>query len=548
MADKVNKLMEGAKRLETTADVQEVVKDLARLLEKTVRSVWTVVYFFDRHRRDFAPARSFKLPKEYRKALLSPPLPPDRIPELKAHLRAKRHLLVPDPAASEYLPLAFRQAFAPFALLVLPMVVRGQVTGAVITARRREEPFSEQEIPIIHDMIGHAALVVSHMRLFDDTLDMALDLGKRIDIILTLDDINRAISSSLSRDRIIDTAMEHIERIVGCELILVLEKEEQALKVIASRTRGIELEEIKRAAMRSDGCVADKVLAKAKSCNIASLKRLKKPAPLDKALQAAGINSLVSVPFLSRDKVTGVLLLGSQIPGRFQDEETFTVEKISAQMAVALENARLYEDMRSLFFNTVASLANAIDAKSPWTKGHSQRVMQTAGNLAMSLKLSDDVVERVRIGGLLHDIGKIGIIEALLEKPAALSEDEFPPMRLHPEIGVAILKPIEQLRDVLPGILHHHEWFDGTGYPKKLKGEEIPIEARIISVADAFDAMVADRPYKKGLSVAEAVVELRRCAGSQFDPRIVDAFTNDIERKWKSMPVESDGSLLSKGW
>jgi len=199
-------------------------------------------------------------------------------------------------------------------------------------------------------------------------------------------------------------------------------------------------------------------------------------------------------------------------------------------MAVALENARLYEDMRDLFISTVASLANAIDAKSPWTKGHSERVMHISASIAKEMGLDEAMIERVRLGGLLHDIGKIGIIEALLEKPAVLSEDEFPPMRLHPEKGVAILAPIEQLRDVLPGILHHHERYNGSGYPQGLRGEAIPLEARVISVADAFDAMVADRPYKKGFSPAEALRELHRGAGAQFDPQVVEYFTKYFGR------------------
>src|SRR5919109_2280606 len=177
-------------------------------------------------------------------------------------------------------------------------------------------------------------------------------------------------------------------------------------------------------------------------------------------------------------------------------------------MAVALANARLFEDMRSLFINTVTSLANAIDAKSPWTKGHSERVMHISARIAEEMGLSEEMVENARLGGLLHDIGKIGVIEALLEKPAILSEDEFPPLRAHPEKGVAILAPIEQMRDVLPAIQHHHERYDGSGYPKGLKGEDIPLLARIVAVADSFDAMVSERPYKKGYTVEEARSEL----------------------------------------
>jgi len=247
-------------------------------------------------------------------------------------------------------------------------------------------------------------------------------------------------------------------------------------------------------------------------------------------LKCKEIRSLMIVPLVTAKGVRGLLILGDRQPAFFRSEELFAIEKIASQLAVALENARLYEEMRQLFFSTVASLTNAIDAKSPWTMGHSERVMNVAANIARDMGLDEEGIERVRMGGLLHDIGKIGVMEALLEKPAELDDDDFPPIRLHPEKGVAILAPITQLKDVLPAILHHHEFFDGSGYPDHLAGEDIPLEARIIAVADSFDAMVADRPYRKGLGVMEAAEELSRCAGSQFDPAIVDFFRSRLDR------------------
>jgi HD-GYP domain-containing protein (c-di-GMP phosphodiesterase class II) len=266
------------------------------------------------------------------------------------------------------------------------------------------------------------------------------------------------------------------------------------------------------------------------------LSEVKRLVPFDRALARVGVESLLAIPLVTHQGTRGVLLLGDRTPGRFRREEAFSIEKIASQLAVALENARLYDDMRQLFISTVSSLANAIDAKSPWTKGHSERVMRVAAGIAQDMDLTPAMVERVRLVGLLHDIGKIGILEALLEKPDELDEDEFPPLRLHPEKGVAILAPIDQLKDVLPGILHHHERFDGSGYPSGLAGEEIPLEARIVAVADAFDAMVADRPYREGLKVPEALDELTRCAGSQFDPTVVTIFRTKILQLFRNGP------------
>jgi GAF domain-containing protein len=531
MSETVENFLSRSRKFAEEANVDEVLKDLSRLLKKMVKSSWIAVYLLDREQRDFAPARSCGLPTRYQSFFREMPLVPAKLPLLKNMLRKKQHLQIPDAGESELLPLNFRKILRRLTLLALPMVVRDQVLGAVFIARTQNyPPFSEEEIAIIREMISHAALVVSHIKLFDESLDMAVEMAKRIDIILTLDEINKAISSSLSHKKIVETAIHSIERIIQCELVTVFGEEKGELVVAASHSSGSTVPSLLKAgAILKGRALARTAFAKVKSSYIPYLSRSNRLPPFDKELALAGIESLLAIPLISKDKAKGVLMLGNSQGGRFVKEDAFAIEKIASQMAVALENARLYEEMRSLFINTVASLANAIDAKSPWTKGHSERVMQLSAIIAKEMGFDDAMVERVRLGGLLHDIGKIGIIEALLEKPTSLDEDEFPPVRLHPDKGVAILAPINQLQDVLPGILHHHERYDGTGYPRGLKGKEIPLEARIITVADSFDAMVSERPYKKGYSTTAALVELRKHAGSQFDPEVVESFCHYIE-------------------
>jgi HD-GYP domain-containing protein (c-di-GMP phosphodiesterase class II) len=527
---------EGVERLTGLADVDEVLKSLSRLLNKTVRSLWAVVYLLDREHHSFAPARSYGLPKRYLPLFRDMPLPSDKVPLMAAILQKKQHLLIPDSGRSKLLPPKLRTLLQGITLLAVPMVVRNQVLGVAFVARSNSNPpFSPDEIAFIRMLVSHAALVTSHIRLFDDSLEMAVEMARRIDMIFTLDEINKAISSSLSHAKIIETAMEHIERLVQCELVAVLVKEKGELAVRAVRSTGIPIPDALLPGGRLSGkSLASKAFASGSSCYIPSLQNLKRPGGMDRKLREAGLASLLAIPLASRDTSKGVLLLGDSKPDRLGIEDAYTIEKVAAQMAVALENARLYEEMRELFIGTVTSLANAIDAKSPWTKGHSERVMHMAVHIAEQMKLDEAGIERVRLGGLLHDIGKIGVVEALLEKPSSLSEEEFPPIRLHPEKGVAILAPIEQLRDVLPGILHHHERYDGNGYPSGLRGTDIPIEARIISVADAFDAMVSTRPYKKGLSVIEALDGLRKCSGTQFDPEVVESMARHIALTGKS--------------
>ncbi|AAR34334.1 GAF domain-containing protein [Geobacter sulfurreducens] len=533
MTGTYTELIEGSERLSGLTDVDEVIKDLSRLLRKLVKTRWIAVYFFDRERRDFAPARSTGLPASFLPVFREMPLAPDKIPLLKSMLRKRQHLMLTDPGSSDLLTPKLRKLLRNLCVLAVPMVVRTQVIGAVFMARTRDNPpFSDAETAIIRDLVSHAALVVSHMQLFDESLDMALDLAGRIDVILTIDEINKAISSSLSRERIMETAMAQVERITGCEFVAILQAENGGLKVMSSHASGLEIPAALRpgAPLSLAGCTAWTAFRTGRSASIADLADTRKPGTVSRTLLAAGIRSLLAIPLMSRDQVKGVLLLGDTEPDKFARGETFTIEKIASQMAVALENARLYEDMRSLFFNTVSSLANAIDAKSPWTKGHSERVMHISTRIAKEMGLSEQEVEQIRLGGLLHDIGKIGVIEALLEKPALLSEDEFPPMRLHPEKGVAILAPIAQLKEVLPVILYHHERLDGSGYPEGLTGDHIPLGARIVAVADSFDAMVSERPYKHANTLTEALEELRAGAGSQFDPVVVECFARYVKR------------------
>jgi diguanylate cyclase (GGDEF)-like protein/putative nucleotidyltransferase with HDIG domain len=177
----------------------------------------------------------------------------------------------------------------------------------------------------------------------------------------------------------------------------------------------------------------------------------------------------------------------------------------------------------------IYALAATVDAKDHYTYGHSRKVSEYAVSLAEALRLPEDTVHNIRAAGLLHDIGKIGVPDSILTKPEALEQKEWEPIRTHPELGVEILKHVTDLSRCLPAILHHHENWDGTGYPQHLKGEAIPLEARILSVADAYDAITSPRPYRTQLTLKDALGELRRCSGTQFDPALVPVFCELME-------------------
>ncbi len=191
---------------------------------------------------------------------------------------------------------------------------------------------------------------------------------------------------------------------------------------------------------------------------------------------------------------------------------------------VAIANIALYEEQQSFFLGTLEALTSAIDAKDPYTSGHSQRVSELSVRLARLVGLNSTECETVRISGLVHDIGKIGVPERVLLKTSKLTDDEFALIKLHPEIGHRILRGIPMFAEALPGVLHHHERWDGRGYPAGLAGEDIPRIARIIGVADAFDAMSSSRTYRAAMPRPKVLEEIRTNAGAQFDPELAEAF------------------------
>jgi len=242
-------------------------------------------------------------------------------------------------------------------------------------------------------------------------------------------------------------------------------------------------------------------------------------------------NSLVCVPLSIKEEIIGVLSINNKIDGSSFDESDLEMASVFAsQAAIAIENANLYENMHKSYISTVRALSAAIDAKDKYTSGHSNAVTAYTIPIAKEMGINKEELGKLEYAGLLHDIGKIGIMEQILNKPSRLTNEEFGIIKKHPVIGYEILKSIDFLKDVTLLVKYHHERWDGNGYPDGLKGEDIPLGARIIAVADTFDAMTSDRPYRKGLPVEVAVDEIKRCSGSQFDPKIVEAFIRAYEK------------------
>lgn len=212
-----------------------------------------------------------------------------------------------------------------------------------------------------------------------------------------------------------------------------------------------------------------------------------------------------------------------------KDKEKKLIESRNAFLNMLKDAASTYKELKSLYHGLILAFANAIDAKSTWTRGHSERVSEYALSIAREMGLEKKDMEDLRIACLLHDIGKIGTYDGILDKPGKLTDEEFALVKKHPLKGEEILKPIKELEHILCIIRSHHERIDGKGYVDGLKGEEIPFLARILCVADSFDSMTADRPYRPSPGKAYAISELKRCSGTQFDPQVVEAFLKILD-------------------
>ncbi|ABQ26131.1 metal dependent phosphohydrolase [Geotalea uraniireducens Rf4] len=234
--------------------------------------------------------------------------------------------------------------------------------------------------------------------------------------------------------------------------------------------------------------------------------------------------NLIAAPLRVKGKTLGVLEVMNKHNGAFTAEDMELFVSLANQVAPAVENAYLYEDLRETFFGTALALTEALEKRDSYTGGHTRRVRDYCMTIGVGMGLTKDEMDNLLLSAILHDIGKIGVRDSILGKEAPLSRDEAAVMGSHARIGADILRHVRTLKNVVPAVLSHHEKFDGSGYPARLRGDDIPLNARIISVADTFDAMTTDRPYRKALSKESAMAELRRCSGTQFDPTVVEAF------------------------
>lgn len=259
-----------------------------------------------------------------------------------------------------------------------------------------------------------------------------------------------------------------------------------------------------------------------------------------------GLESLLAAPIGDRTRRYGWMISCNLRYGHYGQAESKLVSTVARLLSTHSQNQRLFHEQDELLIDFVRSLVSTLDAKDPYTRGHSERVALIARRLSQQLGLSEDLQNEIYLSSLLHDIGKVGIDDRILRKPDQLTPEEFEQVQKHPDIGYQILRPLKRLQQILPGVRSHHEAMNGRGYPQGLKGHAIPLMARIIAVADSFDAMISDRPYRRGMPLERVEEIFRRGAGEQWDRRIVEAYftaREDIRVLWQNYTLQG-GNLL----
>lgn len=347
----------------------------------------------------------------------------------------------------------------------------------------------------------------------------------RLREVVSLYKVTEAIAASLSLEEVINTASDSVLAEVHADIVFTW-LENDAKGDMFQRSRA----------------VAPNVERETDSIQLepaAVQERLRKGAPLLEhgsrtqrffvEVAEPPVESFLAVPLKVRDALIGWIAAASITQSkRFDEGQRKLLSIIASRAAASIENARLYHDLQATFQQTIQSLARTIDKMDRYTAGHSERVARYAVMLARALKLDESDVDLVRHSALMHDIGKIGCVMNL-NKPGRLSPEEYEAFKKHPVYGREILDPIKFLQPVIPGVFLHHEYWNGRGYPSGLKGSQIPLVARIISIADTYDAMTSNRAYRRALPHEVTINEIERCSGSQFDPEVAHTFVTNID-------------------
>jgi len=403
--------------------------------------------------------------------------------------------------------------------LAVPLKVRDRIIGVLDVEARAPHAFSEQDVETVSVFAHYAALALRNAvqveRIANQKRALELANASLAEHVAEIERMNAELTEYAETIRQTNEDLEHRVKELGAlyqasQTITSSLDLNQTLQSIVDMTRAI--------INASSGAIR---LLDEESQDLRSRRAVKSGEEL--AVDDDPAARHIQMPLKIGQRTIGFFELG-RAHGDFSAEERRMLETLASQAAIAIENARLFERTQRTYYQTIRALAEALEARDAYTRGHSERVTRYALRIADAMGLPESERHMIEHAGLLHDIGKIGISDSILHKTSTLSAEDRATIQSHPLFGDQILGPIQFLHDVQEVVRHHHERYDGGGYPDGLAGDDIPLSARIVCVADAFDAMTSNRPYRAALSRGQAMSELRQERGRQFDPDVVDAF------------------------
>lgn len=390
-------------------------------------------------------------------------------------------------------------------------------------ARRIREPGEE-----LGDRTSE--LVKTNSKLIEFRKELSRKVRQKTKALSFLYRIERDVSNKLKMEDVLKVIVEKVGSILNVKICSILLINDKTGKLSVECAKGLEPKILKDTELEVGNKISGWVV---KHNRPVLVKNIEKDTRFAKRNEEKYYNkSLMSVPLTIKDKVIGVINVNNKKSRRIFNREDFRLLKqIAAQVAIVIENARLYRSLSNLYMRTITTLAATIDARDHYTRRHSEMVAKYAVAIAEAMKLPPERIELIRQASHLHDIGKIGVHDFILLKPDKLTDEEWEEIKLHSLKGAEILAPLVVfLNGAIDMVKQHHERYDGKGYPSHYRDGEIDIGARIMAVADAFDAMLSERPYRKAYSPERAIEELRENSGTQFDPKIVETFLEVLNK------------------
>ncbi len=438
--------------------------------------------------------------------------------------------------------LAERSGYRPGNVLCLPLKAQERVIGVVqLFDHPSARPYSQAELDFLGVLVNDLALKIENARLLDTSRSMVARMRALLDVGIEL-------GTTQDRDRLLMLILERVCQLLQAEAASIFELEEETGELILRATTSVPPGGMEQVRVPPGVGIGGWVAQHEQTVLVPDVRQDPRFYYQMDEVTSFVTRSILCAPLVVQDPVPGQegvvrrRVVGVAQALNKQGGQVFTAadveifEGLARQAAMAMERTRLYREINDLFANAVMALTETIEAKDPYTQGHTRRVMEVSVAIAEELGLSAEEVSKVRLAALFHDIGKIGMPDAILQKSGQVTPEEMAVIQQHPSRGERILRPLRRLREIIPGVAEHHERYDGSGYPQGLRGEEICLAGRVIAVADTFDAMVSDRPYRRGLPAEAVLQEVRGQAGRQFDPRMVEGLVRAWEKGRLPLP------------